>query len=61
MGPLLSGDGGELYFKHDYAASINDSHPNKDFAGRAVKLLFNRIIDIIENDGRNTQISGEMK
>ncbi len=52
---------GELYFKHDYAASINDSHPNKDFAGRAVKLLFNRIIDIIENDGRNTQISGEMK
>jgi hypothetical protein len=51
---------GGLYFKDDFAVSATDSHPNKDFAGRVVKLLFNRIIDVIENDGSKTQISGEV-
>lgn len=52
---------GGLYFKDEYAVSAGDSHPNVDFAGKAVKLLFNRIIDIIENDGSKTLLTGEKK
>ncbi|MBN2613912.1 MAG: hypothetical protein JXB00_20305 [Bacteroidales bacterium] len=48
-----------LYFKDEYAASPNDSHPNAQFAGRMVKLLFNRIIDVIENNGSKTRLNGE--
>jgi len=52
---------GTLYFKEEFAVSPTDSHPNKKFASRAGKLLFNRIIDVIENDGRNTRLTGEKK
>ncbi len=52
---------GGLYFKDEYAISPNDSHPNKDFAETVAKLLFNRIIDIIENDGAGTHLTGEDK
>jgi len=52
---------GGLYFKDESAVSPNDSHPNKVFAKRAGTLLFNRIIDIIENKGENTTLTGEMK
>ena len=52
---------GNLFFKDEYAVSRDNSHPNKSFAARAVKLLFNRIIDIIENDGNNTLLTGESK
>ncbi len=54
---FLETEGG-LYFKEEYALSSTNSHPNKKFAGKAVKLLFNRIIDVIENDGRGTLITG---
>jgi hypothetical protein len=57
---MLQTEGG-LYFKDEYAASLNDSHPNADFAGKIVKLLFNRIIDVIENNGSETQLTGEVK
>ena len=50
---------GGLYFKDDYAVSQNDSHPNVEFAGTAVQLLFNRIVDIIENNGNGTKLTGE--
>jgi hypothetical protein len=50
---------GGLYFREDYAVSPSNSHPNKVFASRIVKLLFNRIIDIIENDGNGTSLTGE--
>lgn len=49
---------GTLYFKNEYAVSENDAHPNKDFAGKTANLLFERIIDIIENNGRNTDLAG---
>ncbi len=49
---------GGLYFKDEYAVSPNDSHPNKEFAGMAATLLFNRIIDIIENNGTTTDLAG---
>ena len=49
---------GNLYFKDEYAASPNDSHPGEEFSARASKLLFQRIIDVIENDGLNTTLTG---
>lgn len=52
---------GGLYFKDEYAESPADSHPNKEFAGRVVPLLFNKIIDVLENDGKNTLVNGEKK
>jgi hypothetical protein len=48
-----------LYFKDEYASSPSDSHPNSEFAGNVVQLLFNRIIDVIENDGTRTKLTGE--
>jgi hypothetical protein len=47
-----------LYFKDEYAVSPEDSHPNKTFAGRAANLLFNRIIDVIDNGGKTTTLTG---
>ncbi len=52
---------GGLYFKSEYAVSTRDSHPNKEFAGRVVNDLFNRIIDVIENNGNGTLLNGEEK
>lgn len=49
---------GGLYFIDNYAVSPLDPHPNEEFAGKAVKLLFNRIIDVIENDGNGTLLTG---
>ncbi len=49
---------GKLYFKAEYAVSTNDSHPNKKFASGISRLLFNRIIDVIENDGEKTTLTG---
>ena len=50
---------GGLYLKDEYAASQIDSHPNKAYSSKAVRLLFNRIIDVIENDGKSTTLKGE--
>lgn len=49
---------GGLYLKDEYAKSSSDAHPNKEFAGKAVDLLFNRVIDIIDNDGNGTKLNG---
>jgi len=54
----LSTEGG-LYLKEEFAASPNDSHPNRTHASRSVSLLFNRIIDVLENDGNTTTLKGE--
>lgn len=50
---------GGLYFKEEYARSATDSHPNTEFAGNAVKLLFNRIVDVIETGGNSTTLTGQ--
>lgn len=52
---------GGLFFKDEYAQAQNDSHPNQAFAERVVKLLFFRIVDVIENDGKGTLLTGNMK
>lgn len=51
---------GDLYFKDEYASAPDDSHPNGEFASRTGKLLFNRIIDVIETNGKSTSITGEV-
>ncbi len=50
---------GGIYLKEEYATSSNDSHPNTEFAGKAAQLVFNRIIDVIENNGNRTNLKGE--
>ena len=50
---------GGLYFRDEYAVSPDNSHPNSTFAGYAANLLFNRIIDVIENEGAGTKLTGE--
>ncbi len=52
---------GGLYFKDEYALTPYNSHPNGDFSRKVVKLLFNRIIDVIENDGNFTEPAGLKK
>ena len=42
---------GGLYLLDKYAVSPTDPHPNTQFAGKVVKLLFSRIIEVIENSG----------
>lgn len=56
----ISTEGG-LYLKDEFAASQVDSHPNKTYSSRAARLLFNRIIDVIENDDNTTTLKGEPK
>jgi len=48
-----------LYLKEEYAESPVNSHPNTEFASRIVKLLFNRITDVIDNEGNTTSLKGE--
>lgn len=50
---------GGLYLKEEYATSGTDSHPNSEFASKAVQLVFNRLIDVIENNGNRTNLKGE--
>jgi hypothetical protein len=50
---------GGLYFREDYASSPTDSHPNRKFASVASELLFQRIVDVIDHEGRTTKNSGE--
>lgn len=50
---------GGIFFKEEYAESNTDSHPNMNFAHEVAPLLFNRIIDVIENNGKNTNLKGQ--
>lgn len=50
---------GSIYLNEKFAQSTDDSHPNATFANEACNLLFNRIIDIIENDGNKTLLNGQ--
>jgi hypothetical protein len=52
---------GGLYFKDEYAVSEHDSHPNEEFASTVVELLFKRIVDVIENNGNSTGLTGVSK
>ena len=49
---------GGLYLKDEYAVNTDNSHPNREFNGKAAKLFIQRIVDVIENDGKNTNLVG---
>jgi len=53
--------GGGLYLKKENAGNTGDSHPGKDFAKRVVPLFCQRIVDVIENNGTKTTLTGELK
>ena len=50
---------GGLYMKKEFAAGPGDSHPNSNFSGEAYNLFCKRIVDVIENEGKKTKITGE--
>lgn len=52
---------GGLYLLDEYAYASDNSHPNRIFADKAVRFLFNRITDVIENNGTGTELTGEIK
>jgi hypothetical protein len=52
---------GGLYLNEAYAMSPNNPHPNSEFSGKASKLLCQRVVDIIENDGSKTALTGAPK
>ncbi len=50
---------GGLYFKDDYALTPYNSHPGGDFSKKVSRLFANRIIDVVENNGTKTKLTGE--
>jgi len=50
---------GGLYLSDKFAIASNNSHPNKEFAAYVAPLFFQRIIDVIENRGDSSNITGE--
>jgi hypothetical protein len=56
----LETDGG-MYLKNEYAQNSGDSHPDKNFAKRAAPLFCQRIVDVIENNGTKTMLTGLAK
>ena len=51
--------GGGLYLKDENAFNSNDSHLNPRFAEKVSPLFCNRLINIIENRGDETNLTGE--
>jgi hypothetical protein len=52
---------GQLYFQEKFSQSETNSHPNAVFSDFAARLLFNRIIDVIESGGSNTELTGSIR
>ena len=51
---------GGLYFKDEYALTPYNSHPGGSFSKKVSRLFANRILDVVENDGKKTTITGEL-
>jgi hypothetical protein len=52
---------GGLYLKTENAAAAGDSHPGKDFAKKAAPLFCQRIIDVMQNNGSRTTLTGVLR
>lgn len=52
---------GGLYFKNEYAVSPEDSHPNENFSDKVSKLFCSRLVDVINNNGELTTLTGHTK
>jgi hypothetical protein len=50
---------GGLYLKDEYARNPGNSHPSKSFAGKVAPLFCSRIVDVIQNEGTQTTLTGE--
>ena len=50
---------GGLYMRKEFASGPGDSHPNSHFSGEAYNLFCKRIVDVIENEGKKTKITGD--
>lgn len=48
-----------LYLKEEYAFSPNNSHPNEKFSQRVAPLFCQRIVDVIEDRGDSSSLTGE--
>ncbi len=49
---------GGLYLLDEYAAGVEDSHPNSAFAARVAPYLGQRIVDVIEGRGDTGSLTG---
>ena len=52
---------GGLFLKDEYAAKPGDSHPSAKFGQRVAPLFGARIVDVINNNGKGTNLRGEPK
>lgn len=52
---------GSLYLLNSYAAGDKNSHPNKSFSRKVAPLFCQRIVDVIENKGTTTDLTGQSK
>jgi len=52
---------GGLYLKPEYATSLTNSHPNKAFSEKVAPYFCQRIVDVIENNGTKTTLTGIYK
>lgn len=50
---------GGLYLKTEYALNVNDSHPNREFSKTVAPYFCRRIVDVIENRGDATSLTGK--
>ena len=50
---------GDLYLKNEYAQGPENSHPNKSFAQKITHYFCQRIVNIIENIGDSSSITGK--
>jgi len=51
--------GGDLFMQDQYAASRNDSHPDKAFSQQVAPLFCRRIVNILGGRGDSTSLTGE--
>lgn len=52
---------GQLFLQEQFAQSATNSHPNAAFAASAAKLLFRRLVDVVETNGARTTEAGKPK
>ena len=52
---------GGLFLTDAFLATAGDSHPSSEFAGKVVPLFGQRLVDVIENNGTTTTLTGELK
>lgn len=49
---------GSLYFKNEYADGPTDSHPNEKFSHLIAPYFCKRVVDIIEDEGDSSSLTG---